>query len=176
MGSEDAAAPDSGSADSAADPAPDSAASDSGQSDSGRDGLSTSDSGADDAPDSGADDAPDSGQQGTTTPGGIAAEHRRVQLPLYVAPTSDKEFNTLVKTLVPLACWRLEDLRFDFDSSFVKPEAKTELGHLAALRKSHDGAPITVFGHADPTGDDGRRSTASLSAAISGIREPSPSC
>lgn len=90
-----------------------------------------------------------------TTPGGIAAEHAvRVKLPVFVGPTTAKDFNTVRPRLLPIACWRLEDLRFDFDSSFVAPEAKKEMGMLAALFDKCGHPPLSVFGHADPTGDD----------------------
>jgi outer membrane protein OmpA-like peptidoglycan-associated protein len=75
----------------------------------------------------------------------------------------------------------VEDLRFDFDSSFVKPELAEEVAELRKLRDRHKkdvspqpGAalvsifpPLSIFGHADPTGGDdynkqlsGRRATA----------------
>ena len=60
-------------------------------------------------------------------PGGVAGEHVRPRLPLYVAPTSaGSGANALSSPIVPLACWRLEDVRFEFDSSLIKPEAKAE--------------------------------------------------
>jgi len=50
--------------------------------------------------------------------------------------------------------WRLDDLRFEFDSSFVLPETQNELKALMALRAAHEGATISIFGHADPVGTD----------------------
>ncbi len=92
---------------------------------------------------------------GSTTSGGVFGKHPpRAQLPLYVAPTPEKDFNALRLILLPIACWRLEDLRFDFDSSFVRPEAAAEMAALADLRAAHPGAPASIFGHADPVGDD----------------------
>jgi hypothetical protein len=88
-------------------------------------------------------------------------------LPILVAPTAAAEFNTIRPPLLPIACWRLEDMRFDFDSSFVTPESRAELTALAALWRRCNGPPASVFGHADPVGDDdynktlsGRRATA----------------
>jgi hypothetical protein len=102
------------------------------------------------------------------TPGGAAADHpappRRV---LYAAPTDADDHNTLRLDLFPIACWCAGDVRFAFDSSLVKPELAEELARLDALRRSHPRAPLSIFGHADPVGEDaynkvlsGRRATA----------------
>jgi hypothetical protein len=94
---------------------------------------------------------------------------------LLVAPTIREEFNTLGERLTPKGCFRLEDVRFEFDSSFIKPEAAQEMPLLADLiekytLKTPDGSvkpPLSIFGHADPVGRDeynkrlsGRRATA----------------
>lgn len=87
--------------------------------------------------------------------GGHAGSHTPLDtLPLPVAPATGKERNTFRVELVPVACWRLDDVRFDFDSSFVVPAAKPEFAELAALHKSHADSPYSLFGHADPVGDD----------------------
>jgi outer membrane protein OmpA-like peptidoglycan-associated protein len=89
------------------------------------------------------------------SPGGIGGEHpKRLSLPLLVAPTSTNRSNTVRQNLLPIACWRLEDLRFDFDSSFVKADAAEELTHLAALRSTTNQGLLSIFGHADPAGKD----------------------
>ena len=82
--------------------------------------------------------------------------------------------------LFPIACWRINDIRFDFDSSFVRPEITEEIAQLAQLREEHKESAATtpsksasiyprlsLFGHADPVGADpynktlsGRRATA----------------
>jgi hypothetical protein len=87
--------------------------------------------------------------------GGVAALHKgRSVLQALIAPATDGEFNTLRPPLVPIACWRLEHVRFDFDSSFIKPEARGELAGLGALWNRIGQPPLSVFGHADPVGDD----------------------
>ena len=99
---------------------------------------------------------------GNATSGGISGTHPpRTNLPLYVAPTPAQDFNALRRLLLPVACWRLEDLRFDFDSSFVRPEAALEMAALADLRTAHAGAPASIFGHADPVGSDDYNKTLS---------------
>jgi len=109
-----------------------------------------------------------SGGSGRISEGGMTADHpaesARVAL---VGPATASEFNTLRLRLVPIACWRVEDIRFEFDSSFVRPSIAREMTYLAALRTIHRGAPLSLFGHADPTGRDdynkklsGRRATA----------------
>ena len=86
--------------------------------------------------------------------GGIAAEHIEKKLRLPVAPTTAAAFNRIKVSLLPIACWRLEDLRFEFDSSFIRPEAAGEFAALARLHRKSAKAPMSIFGHADPVGDD----------------------
>lgn len=74
--------------------------------------------------------------------------------PILVGPTTDQETNSLSEPLLPIACVRLDDLRFAFDSSHVAPKASKELGFLDRRRKETPGMPATVFGHADPVGED----------------------
>jgi hypothetical protein len=94
--------------------------------------------------------------------GGVAGTHAlRTRLPLAVAPTSEDGVNTLRLSLFPIACWKLEDLRFDFDSSFIKPDGAEEFAALLELWKQHNRAPLSVFGHADPTGKDDYNKTLS---------------
>jgi hypothetical protein len=109
--------------------------------------------------------------------GGIAAKHPLTpEVTALVGPATSSEYNTVQAGIIPIACWRLEDVRFDFDSSFVIPGIAVELQNLTQLVKDHPpssksegkpGFPLSVFGHADPTGDDdynkqlsGRRATA----------------
>jgi len=100
-----------------------------------------------------ADDQPNSGGVSGIHPGAVDAFH--------VAPTPASDRNTLRLQILPIACWRIEDLRFDFDSSFVRPEAAAEMADLASMHKAHAGAPISIFGHADPTGNDDYNKTLS---------------
>src|SRR5215510_1902143 len=87
--------------------------------------------------------------------GGIAAQHpARRSLPVLVAPSLRDEKNTVAIADVPLACWRLEAARFDFDSSVIRPDAELELTLLAGMFDTTGGAALSVFGHADPVGDD----------------------
>lgn len=83
---------------------------------------------------------------------------KRETRPLLVAPTTGSEFNTLSLDLAPVACLQMADILFQFDSSFVMPDAGRILAQLPALREERRNAaglpPISLFGHADPTGDD----------------------
>jgi hypothetical protein len=110
--------------------------------------------------------------------GGIAATHSLLrEEEMLVAPaTAAEHINTIRLRVIPVACWRIEHFRFAFDSSLPSPELKKELKLFADLLKAHPpasklggqpGFPLSVFGHADPTGDDeynkqlgGRRATA----------------
>jgi hypothetical protein len=106
------------------------------------------------------------------TSGGITATHPPVEfLPVLAAPTDEKDTNTLRTPFVAIACWRLEDLRFEFGSSFIKPEAAVEFAQLAELVKGHPDAPLSIFGHADPVGLDENNKTLSgrRAASVYGI-------
>src|SRR5207302_3057896 len=85
-------------------------------------------------------------------------------LTVFAAPATGDEFNTLGERLVPKACFKVEDLLFDFASSFIRPEMKDHLPKLTQLRNDNKvqdpgtGAdifpPFSILGHADPVGDD----------------------
>jgi OmpA family len=101
---------------------------------------------------------PDDKQQGSihsSTEGGVVGKHADPDpVQLLVAPSTSDEFNRARLRLIPTACFRIDDVRFKFDSSFVLPEAKTEMLAFADLRKNDPkvkDAPISVFGHADPS-------------------------
>lgn len=85
--------------------------------------------------------------------------------PAFVAPTiSGKEHNTIKTNVIPFAGWPAEDVRFAFGSSFIRPDINTEIGALKDLIDDHTlpdqkgdpkhKPPLTVFGHADPTGNE----------------------
>lgn len=90
-----------------------------------------------------------------TTDGGITGEQPQYIMPVvYVAPSCGDECNTIRFERPCVACWRMEDIRFKFGSSFIKPDARDELQGLHELKSKHRGAPLSIFGHADPIGDD----------------------
>ncbi len=98
----------------------------------------------------------DSSPKAAVTAGGIAGDLPFVSPVFHVAPAIKDELNTLRAPLVPTACWRMDGTRFAFDSSFIGPDARTELGLLAARRPpdAPDAGLLSVFGHADATGAD----------------------
>ncbi|MGC4086838.1 MAG: hypothetical protein QM756_02855 [Polyangiaceae bacterium] len=76
-----------------------------------------------------------------------------------VAPSSAEKnapatFNTVRQRLVATACWRMNKSLFDFDSSFIKPEISEDLRRLRSLLQGAPNTLASVFGHADPTGND----------------------
>ncbi|MGH9902943.1 MAG: peptidoglycan-binding protein, partial [Pyrinomonadaceae bacterium] len=94
--------------------------------------------------------------------GGIAAAHAPPAAhSVFVGPATSDQFNTIRPDLRPVACCSLYDNRFDFDSSFIRPEAAKEFGFLATLRKAHAGSPVSIFGHADPSGKEDYNKTLS---------------
>lgn len=122
--------------------------------------------------------------------GGVAGSHAEtVPFSFLVAPATANEGNSIHLRIIPVACWRVEDIRFAFDSSFVNSDVTTELRLLVSLRETHKKEngisgeiqypPLSVFGHADPVGSDdynkslsGRRATAVYALLISNS-EPS---
>src|SRR4051795_3185500 len=102
------------------------------------------------------------------TDAGVAGKHPPASEQVFlVGASTANEFNTARMRLIPVACWRVDDIRFQFASSFVTAQIRAELKILADLIKEHPGAPLSIFGHADPVGDDdlnkvlsGRRATA----------------
>ncbi|MEO8451802.1 MAG: OmpA family protein, partial [Gemmatimonadota bacterium] len=90
---------------------------------------------------------------------GIFARHPiRATLPVLLATTTDDrpdDFNTARKPLITVACANLSEFNFQFDSSFIGPTAVLGFDSLARIIKAHPGSPMSVFGHADPTGKQG---------------------
>jgi hypothetical protein len=87
--------------------------------------------------------------------GGVAASHpSQMALPVLVGPATADEHNTIRDGILAVACWRMDDVRFEFDSSFIRPEAKEEFTHFIKLKEVYKDSPVTIFGHADPVGDD----------------------
>jgi len=114
--------------------------------------------------------------------GGVAGKHDHVDSPrLLLGPATSGEFNSATLRLIPIACFRVDDIRFAFDSSFVgfdpadeKNDIRAELKLLVNLRKDNPESPLSVFGHADPVGSDdfnkqlsGRRATVIYALLIS---------
>jgi len=96
---------------------------------------------------------------GASSEGGSAGVHRSHRVSFKVAPASGDAFDTVRPALRAVACWRIDDLRFDFDSSFLLPDGANEFRLLAARRPPDEDDPtkgllMSVFGHADPTGTD----------------------
>jgi outer membrane protein OmpA-like peptidoglycan-associated protein len=87
-------------------------------------------------------------------------------LPALVAPIPKKDrpskFNTLRPPLVVVGCMKVPNGGFEFDSSFPNPNTERKFTRFAELMKKLRAQdkellrfpPVTVFGHADPTGDD----------------------
>ena len=51
-----------------------------------------------------------------------------------------------------MACWSLGGGAFRFDSKYVPAEAQDDFAAFRAVRAAHPDAPLTLFGHADATG------------------------
>jgi hypothetical protein len=90
-----------------------------------------------------------------TSDGGVTGLHEPADpFHFLVGPSTSDEYNTAHLRLIPIACFRIDDVRFQFDSSFVLPAIKEEMDTFSNLRKENPnmvGAPISIFGHADPS-------------------------
>src|ERR1051326_3021705 len=116
----------------------------------------------------------DQGGVHDSSDGGVSGKHPpKNPLELRVGASTADQNNTARLRLIPVACFRVDDIRFAFDSSFVSSDPaddnndiRAELKLLVELMKKHPESPLSVFGHADPTGSDdynkqlsGRRAT-----------------
>jgi len=96
--------------------------------------------------------ADDDFTKGTTFVGDHSVYSRRT---LDIAPTDgSSKFNTISIPLIPVACWRLNAPGFAFDSSFVAPAFRDEVGDLRSHLQRYKGCPAAIFGHTDPAGSD----------------------
>jgi len=93
--------------------------------------------------------------------GGVAGAHNPAEPPRFVAGSSTgDEFNLIRFPPNVVACFRVDDIRFAFDSSFISTDSdasndiRAELKLLVDLLKKYPQSPLSVFGHADPVGTD----------------------
>jgi hypothetical protein len=88
----------------------------------------------------------------------VALHGAQNALPVLVSAEKPEDKNTLRAAIIPFACWRVDDVRFAFDSSIVGPDVGPEMDQLGKLidqNKKEDKKPLaSIFGHADPTGSD----------------------
>ncbi len=117
------------------------------------------------------------GQVLRASDGSTAATLPVVEDDVIIAATStSSEFNTFRVRLIPLACFKLEDSNFEFDSSFMTI-LTFNAGPLKDLVDKHRGAKLSVFGHADPSGRDdynkmlsGRRAQATFGLLVRDVK------
>ncbi len=101
---------------------------------------------------------------------GIAASHPlTIKFHHATAPSTpgDKTHNTIKEMLIVVGCVSLPESHFAFDSSFLLPESRISFIRLAQMRNQlaeprgpegtpdQEKPPLSIFGHADPTGYDG---------------------
>ncbi len=110
-------------------------------------------------------DDPQNGPSSAVQPAGggvsFAAQHDVYSRGAYrVAPTDGTTaFNAIRIPLIPVACWRLDDPAFAFDSSFISPGFRGEIATLASIVAANSGCPAALFGHCDPAGSDALNKT-----------------
>lgn len=99
--------------------------------------------------------SPSSGEVIDSSERGVSGRHSaRAPLRVLAGPATEDQSNTVQTAIFPIACWRAEDVNFEFDSSFVQPEARPQVAQLKALLDQHPQSPVSLFGHADPIGND----------------------
>ena len=65
-----------------------------------------------------------------TTDGGVTGLHDVDASTALEAPSLDTKFNSLRAAILPFACWKVDNLRFAFDSSAVQPGLRDDLANL----------------------------------------------
>lgn len=98
----------------------------------------------------------------TTSGVAVTGEHPENGSPtIWVArSTLDKNNeNTVNRQILPISCWKIEDICFDFDRAFVNAMAKYAFMDLKELyqtinKKFGSNPKMALFGHADPVGKD----------------------
>lgn len=83
----------------------------------------------------------------------MAAE-RQLDVLVQLPPAGGSERATVRERLIPVGAMQVDDAHFDFDSSFVRPDARDDFVVIDIVRAVNPGAPLSLFGHADPVGDD----------------------
>jgi outer membrane protein OmpA-like peptidoglycan-associated protein len=98
--------------------------------------------------------------------GAFSATHPpQPELSLLAGTTTTSEFNTAHLAVFPIACYKMENLHFVFDSSILSPDLPVGIQQLKALLDLHSQPtpgsatakitpPVSIFGHADPVGSD----------------------
>ena len=87
--------------------------------------------------------------------GGVSGVAALPPLRTHLAPSTEKaQLNTIRPAIFPIACWKAEDVNFAFDSSFIQPAVAEQMPRLKELLDEHPDASLSVFGHADPVGND----------------------
>ena len=82
------------------------------------------------------------------------AGERQLDVPVLVPPAGGPDRATIRERLLPVGAMQVDDAHFQFDSSFVLPEARDDFAVIDTVRRVNPGSPISLFGHADPVGDD----------------------
>jgi hypothetical protein len=103
---------------------------------------------------------------------GFVSEHILPKEIFYSVSPSTKEKNTynVIKiNAIPWACWRIQDICFEFDKALVRFDAVEAFDELAKLWKREEerykSPKIAIFGHADPVGKDKYNKTLSENRA-----------
>ncbi len=69
-----------------------------------------------------------------STDGGIAGRHPDASdLQLLTASSTEKQSNTAHLRLIPVACWRVDDVRFAFDSSSSRLISRRNCSYYSML-------------------------------------------
>ncbi len=103
--------------------------------------------------------------------GALAGDHppKETSLRVLVGPATEAQHNTVRPGLFPIACWRAEDMNFEFGSSFPMPDLAPGMVAFKEIFDAHTltkeeappdsteftrTPPVSLFGHADPVGDE----------------------
>ena len=101
----------------------------------------------------------------------VAGDHppKETSLRVLVGPATETQHNTIRPGLFPIACWRAEDMNFEFGSSFPMPDLAPGMAAFKEIFDAHTltdeqappgstplsrTPPVSLFGHADPVGNE----------------------
>ena len=97
-------------------------------------------------------DAPPPAAAGKEAPGGIKAEEMKPEAKAQPSETKVAASEAAGAELTKEQASLFQDIRFDFDKSFIRDDAKPTLAKVAEHMKKSKGAKLLIEGHCDERG------------------------
>src|SRR5690606_9194865 len=84
----------------------------------------------------------------------VAPSVRKFKVPIAPLEPGGTSFNRVVTPLQVIERFHLDDVHFEFASSFILPDAASSLVRVATMHVQEPLAKLALFGHADSVGQD----------------------